>query len=74
MPLSKEKVLDRVEIHTQHQIIGVKWLNKILEDGQEISSTLERTTYGQERQAEFITDIGGIEIAQPYIDAVGWEA
>jgi len=43
MALTKQKVQDKIEIVSEHKHIQIRYANQILEDGNIISSSYERT-------------------------------
>lgn len=78
MALTEEKVLSNVEVCVEASAIQVKWINRILRDGQVISQLPHRAAYIQGQKEQFVADIenpangGAPGMAAPYIEAIGW--
>jgi hypothetical protein len=69
--LEKIKNLTSVEVLTQANAINVLWTIDIVEDGQVISSTNHRCSYGKGQREQFEADVEG---ADKYVDLIDWTA
>lgn len=67
--ITKQKTLASVEIGVETQTINVKWLNRIVEDGEVISSIPHRCCYSIEQKEQFLAEVEG---AAGYVAAAGW--
>lgn len=68
--LEKIKNLKSVEVLTQANAINVLWTIDIVEDGQVISSSNHRCSYGVGQREQFINDLG--DEATKYVDLIDW--
>ena len=71
MALAEQKILTSINHNVVSNTLEVKWLNKILRDGEVISSIPHRGSYGVDQKDQFIADVGATESA-PYLVLTGW--
>lgn len=69
MALSKEKVLESVELNIPGNTASVKWSNNIVEDGVVLTSVPHRCCYAAEHKDQFLADVEG---AEAYVAILGW--
>lgn len=69
MALSKEKVLESVELNIPGNTVSVKWSNNIVEDGVVLSSVPHRCCYAVEQKSQFLAEVEG---AEAYVAILGW--
>lgn len=67
--LEEKKVLAAVTYSAESNSFEVRWLNKILRDGEVISSIPHRASYSIEQRAEFLAEVQG---AEDYLIVAGW--
>lgn len=67
--ITKQKNLKSVEVLTQANAINVLWTIDIVEDGQVISSSNHRCSYGKGQREQFEADVEG---AEKYVDLIDW--
>lgn len=67
--LEKIKKLKSVEVLTQANAINVLWTIYIVEDGQVISNTNHRCSYGKGQCGQFEADVEG---ADKYVGLIDW--
>ena len=67
--LEKIKSLKSVEVLPQANVIQVLWVNEIVEDGEVLSSTNHRCSYGKGQQDKFLAEVEG---AEKYVGLIEW--
>lgn len=67
--ITKQTNLKSVEVLTQANAINVLWTIDIVEDGQVISSTNHRCSYGNGQREQFEADVEG---ADKYVGLIDW--
>ena len=69
MALTEQRIVNQISILPNQNAINVQWADQIVKDGEVISETFHRKTYGPGQQAEFTTEVIG---ASDYVGLINW--
>lgn len=68
--LTEQQILKSVEVLAQANAINVLWEDQILRDGEVVSRTNHRCSYGAGQMEQFVVDLG--VDAEKYVGLIDW--
>lgn len=70
MALSEQRVVNQISVLPNQNAINVQWADQIVKDGEVLTQTFHRKTYGPGQELEFTAEVSG---AGDYVGLIDWE-
>lgn len=70
MALSEQRVVNQISVLSNQNAINVQWADQIVKDGEVLTQTFHRKTYGPGQELEFTAEVSG---AGDYVGLIDWE-